>query len=359
MRLPFASSVLLTLIAHVESFPQIARVAPPRPLDYNLMGHHNYLARKSALEAHAVVNHQAFHQRNVVQSPPAQSPAAVPTALPATSSPTEAMSTSPSTWKNQTMEACVRSLSALNGKASNPSGLAACYNIQSLDRRTGIFNADLQLYRVAAATGDWVSLMTRAVNVGMSYTDATVAPSSSNQKRAEESPLVEPQLIQGIRVRRATAPVLSMVQDMTFVGKINENRLKDLNDTAKVHTLLIPRIALTGTDKNGQGITTELSSNEASFVNGVFAIKAPSSTSPGGSIASASAAAKAATFVLPGKTLGIFPVGLIITSAWTMLFVATVGYGTIERIRFREAYRRRVKYRQQLNRTPMPYETIR
>ncbi|KAL9580828.1 MAG: hypothetical protein Q9212_004255 [Teloschistes hypoglaucus] len=348
MWLTFALSALLAIVAHVESMPQIARVIPPEPMDYSLMGHHNYLTRKSALEALAVVNHQAFHQRNVVQSSPAQSPSATSTALPANSSPSEAISSSPSAWKNQTMDACVRSLNALNGKASNPTGLAACYNIQSLDSKTGIFNADLQLYRVAAATGNWVSLMTRAVNVGLSYSDATVAPGSSNRKRAEASTSAEPRLLGGTRVRRATAAVPSMVQEMSFVGKINANRLRDLNDTAKVHVLLIPRIALTGTDKDGQAVSTELSSNEASFVNGMFAIKSASSTSPGAP--TSSAAAKAATFVLPGRTLGIFPVGLIITSVWTLLFVATVGYGTMERIRFREAYRRRVKYRQGLSR---------
>ena len=48
-------------------------------------------------------------------------------------------------------------------------------------------------------------------------------------------------------------------------------------------------------------------------------------------------------FVLPGKTLGIFPVGFVITGVWALLFVATVGAGTVDRVRFREAYRRRVK----------------
>lgn len=136
----------------------------------------------------------------------------------------------------------------------------------------------------------------------------------------------------------------------------HRSSLADQMNRAKVHILLIPRITLTGTDQDGKAVNTELSSSEASFVNGMFAIKVASSTSPGGP--TSSAAAKAATFVLPGRTLGIFPVGLIITSVWTVLFVATVAYGTMERIRFREAYRRRVKYRQGLSRQRMPYESI-
>lgn len=234
MRLIIASSILLALVVHVESMPRIARVIPPRPMDYNLMGHHNYLARKSAHQAHAVMNHQTFHQRNVVQSPPAQSAAAAPTALEANASPAKAPTSSPSTWRNQTAAACMQSLTALNGKASNPSGLAACYNIQSFESSTGIFNADLQLYRVAAATGDWVALMTHAVNVGLSYADPAVAPGNPNHKREQELALgtpAEARKVERPRARRAAAAAPTMVQEMAFLGKINGNRVKDGNDT--------------------------------------------------------------------------------------------------------------------------------
>ncbi|KAL8947511.1 MAG: hypothetical protein Q9222_006216 [Ikaeria aurantiellina] len=310
------------------------------------MRHHNYLARKSALEAHAVINHGAYHQRDVVRPSPAESPAATAIALPAASSPAKAPSSSPNDWRNQTAAACMKSLTALGGQASNPSGLAACYNIKSLDTKTGVFEADLQLYRIAAATGDWVSLMTQAVNVGLSYSDATVAPSNTNRRRSHEvSPSVttKPSEVQRSRVERAAVASPSMVQDMSFVGKINENAMNQVNDTAKERSLLVPNIALSGTDKSGKVITTELSSSEASLVNGIFAKQATTTTSAGAS--ASSAAAQAAVFVLPGRSLGIFPTGLIITGSWTLLFIATVGYGTIERIRFREAYRRRVKYR--------------
>ncbi len=50
-----------------------------------------------------------------------------------------------------------------------------------------------------------------------------------------------------------------------------------------------------------------------------------------------------AGFVMPGRTLSIFPVGLIITSVWTVMFLVTVSVGTVDRVRFREAYRRRMK----------------
>ncbi|KAL8780530.1 MAG: hypothetical protein Q9213_006426 [Squamulea squamosa] len=355
MRLAFASLFLLFLVAQVESMPRIGRIIPGAPIDYSLMRHHNYLARKAARRAHALINHESYHQRNVIRASPVSSSAAPAVALPAASPPAKAAASSSEDWNKQTASACIRSLDALNGQASNPTGLAACYNIQSFNSSTGVFEADLQLYRIAAATGNWASLMTQAVNVGMSYSDATVAPSNVNRKRGTETtPTTTARFdnVKTTRVRRAAAATPTIVQEMGFIGRLNGAVMSQVNDTAKLQKLLIPSIALSGTDKSGKVITTELSSNEASFVNGIFANQAKTSTSTGAS--ASSAAAKAAVFVLPGRTLGIFPTGLIITSAWTLLFILAVGYGTIERIRFREAYRRRVKYRQALHAKPIP-----
>ncbi|KAL8760679.1 MAG: hypothetical protein Q9184_003148 [Pyrenodesmia sp. 2 TL-2023] len=350
MRLPLALTLVGFLVAYAESMPRIARIIPNRPLDYSLMQHHNYIAHKVAHEAHAVINHQAYHQRDVVPSGPVSSSAAGHVALPAASSEAQAVTAIPSTWRTQTAAACMGSLAALNGKASNPSGLAACYNVASWNSSTGIFQADLQLYRIAAATGDWMALMTQAVNVGLSYSGATVAPTGNNRKRSQESPspiATDSQTVERSRVPRAAAAAPIMVQEMTFVGKINKDMMSRINETTKAQALLVPRIALSGSEKSGKVVTTVLSSSEASFVNGVFANQVKTSTSAG--IPASSAAANAGDFELPGRTLGIFPVGLIITGAWTLLFVATVGYGTVERIRFREAYRRRVRYRKAAN----------
>jgi hypothetical protein len=84
----------------------------------------------------------------------------------------------------------------------------------------------------------------------------------------------------------------------------------------------------------------DLSANVTSFVSGVFG--------PNQLAASATLETEAGTqadegFVMPGRNLGIFPVGLVITSVWTALFLVTIGVGTVDRVRFREAYRRRMK----------------
>lgn len=112
---------------------------------------------------------------------------------------------------------------------------------------------------------------------------------------------------------------------------------------------LIPTISLSGTIKDGTELKTELSTQDASFVNGAFAdnqIKA--SPSPTNSIGSPGLSAQPSAggtteFLIPGRRLGIFPVGFVITMIWTFFFVVVIGLGTFDRIRFREAYRRRLK----------------
>ncbi len=205
------------------------------------MRHHNYLARKVAHEAHAVINHQAYHQRDVIPSRPVSSSAADSPTPSVASSQIQAVNTIPSTWKAKTAAACMTSLAALNGKASNPSGLAACYNIASWNSSTGIFEADLQLYRIAAATGDWMTLMTQAVNVGLSYSSATVAPTGGNRKRSQESPSQvssESQLSRASYVPRAAAAATTMIQEMTFVGKINKDMMNRVNETRVIRSCL-------------------------------------------------------------------------------------------------------------------------
>jgi hypothetical protein len=92
----------------------------------------------------------------------------------------------------------------------------------------------------------------------------------------------------------------------------------------------------------GQMVNTSLSSSEATFVSGVFA-KAATTTSK--SVVQAPiqtlVVASDAPFVLPGLNILIFPIGGVITGTWAVLFIATVGYGTVGRIRFRDQYRRR------------------
>lgn len=112
---------------------------------------------------------------------------------------------------------------------------------------------------------------------------------------------------------------------------------------ASVRSSLIPTISLSGTTKDGTDLKSELSPQDASFLNGAFAetqTKAPPSSANSSAQSSSGGTTE---FLLPGRTLGIFPVGFVITMIWTFFFVVVIGLGTFDRIRFREAYRRRLK----------------
>ncbi len=106
--------------------------------------------------------------------------------------------------------------------------------------------------------------------------------------------------------------------------------------------LLTPKICLAGGIANGSTLQIQLSSQDASFVSGLFQDSATGNTTAAAHTTAVSAAAEA-EFVMPGTSLGIFPVGLIITSAWAGIFISVLAYGTFGRIQFRESYRRRMK----------------
>lgn len=104
----------------------------------------------------------------------------------------------------------------------------------------------------------------------------------------------------------------------------------------QLQSVLTPAIRLSAVSPGtGEEVTATLSSTEASFLSGALAKPALTPTD--------APTAAASPFVLPGTTLGVFPVGLVVTMIWFGGFVGAVGYGTIGRIRFRDQYRRRKK----------------
>ncbi len=107
----------------------------------------------------------------------------------------------------------------------------------------------------------------------------------------------------------------------------------------------MPTVTLTAVNPSGQTIATNVSSNEAAFVAGVFSLTIIMSD-----FSRAQAAVDdiinslqngTAAFVLPGVTFMVFPIGLVITGAWTVIGALAFGWGTWERMNFREHYRRR------------------
>ena len=106
--------------------------------------------------------------------------------------------------------------------------------------------------------------------------------------------------------------------------------------------LLIPSMQLSAEGNGGTKVAVNLTSASVIFfVSGIFQGQSYSGAAAAAPTAAAAAVAKAGPFSLPGTTVGVFPVGLIITSTWALLFFAAVGFGTWERMQFRDQYRQR------------------
>jgi hypothetical protein len=97
----------------------------------------------------------------------------------------------------------------------------------------------------------------------------------------------------------------------------------------------MPTVSVSAKSSTGQALNDVLSKTEAAFVTGSFADKAAAQAS------AAAASAANPPFVLPGVTIQIFPIGMILTGIWSVLFLTFVGLGTYGRLQFRQAYRRR------------------
>ncbi|RFU30241.1 hypothetical protein B7463_g6085, partial [Scytalidium lignicola] len=237
-------------------------------------------------------------------------------------------------WDAGTMTACMASLGSLNGVASNPSGMAACYNIPYLDNSTGVFKADLRLFTISPPTGTFANIASQNVQVAMSYDGATVSAVNTSSLLGRS--------MLGHNGKRTAAP--TMAQAYAFVGQISADVLNSNPDSDKLKQILTPTVTLAGMESSGGALqNTTLSSKEATFVNGVFG-PTPSAT---GNLASVQkpiqtlVTAPDEPFVVPGMSILIFPIGAIITGIWTVALISTIAYGTVMRMQFRENYRRR------------------
>ncbi|KAI0376299.1 hypothetical protein F5Y04DRAFT_213273 [Hypomontagnella monticulosa] len=234
-------------------------------------------------------------------------------------------------WNTDTLAACMASLSALNA-ATNPSGTAVCYNIFRLEKDVGTFMADLRLFQISLPFGEFQGIPPEDISVGLQYNGASVSP--VGQGMQTPTPNI---------TSRAANPKL--LQTYMFVGQIDKDRMtQQPMDTGVLESLVMPIVTLTA--KNGaQQVSTNVSSNEAAFVNGFFAGEIPQSDFTRASVAVSNITIQmqngTVAFVLPGVNILIFPVGLVITSIWLAIGLGFYGFGTYERYNYRDTYRRR------------------
>jgi len=252
---------------------------------------------------------------------------------------------SSSTWGNQTQAACTAKLAALNGVASNPAGMAVCYNIPSLNTTDGSFYADLRLYMIAAPTGDFAGIPAQDVTVSLNYPNATVSliNDSMLMRRDEKYSMVSWPAVrsEGAVQKRASAPV--QVQAYAFYGRVNMSLVKSGASTPSWESLVTPAVSLAANASSGGAIVkATLSSDEAAFLTGAFTSTVAATTPTAATMkgVAAKVLAPGTPFSVPGTKILIFPIGAIVTGVWALLLIVGVAWGTVGRYQFREQYRR-------------------
>lgn len=131
-----------------------------------------------------------------------------------------------SKWEEQTRAACMSNLARLNGQASNPSGIAVCYNLPFLDNKTGIFQAELRMYNVSAPIDPWKGVTAADVSMTLSYLGATVQNMAGNFTKRDNiswPPIRVREDHDGMLVERQNTNGMTELKVLMYVGRINSN----------------------------------------------------------------------------------------------------------------------------------------
>lgn len=129
-------------------------------------------------------------------------------------------------WETQTRAACMSTLANLNGQASNPSGIAVCYNLPFLDNVTGVFQAELRMYNVSAPINPWVGVTAADVSMTLSYLGATVQAMNGTFSKRDISwpPIRAREPHDGLLVERQDiSSTMTELKVLMYVGKVNSN----------------------------------------------------------------------------------------------------------------------------------------
>lgn len=254
MRVPPVAVTLFLVTTNVSSVTamQIARRTPKSITGEALLTsqHHAYVDQKVRSRPYNVLNHEAWYQRHVVLSPslpPSPSSNTPSSSLSSTDHPSDPARLQPglymmedqrpdntAIWESKTDKACNMALNTLNGVATNPSGLATCYNVQNFNSSTGSFQADLRLYRIAGPTGDWTQLDTQAVKVDVTYAGASIATQFTTKVKREELNISLPPLqrdeARDMFLRRSNGVPPKKLQELKFVGQVHGDMMATLGN---------------------------------------------------------------------------------------------------------------------------------
>ena len=124
-------------------------------------------------------------------------------------------------WDMATNAACAMALRPLT-RSSNPSGNCICYNLPSLDSATGVFEADLRLYRISEPRESFAGVASSDISVGVEYRGASVSAVPMSQIMGMG--MVENRT--KVMTRRAETREPQLLQTYMFVGQIDKEQMQ-------------------------------------------------------------------------------------------------------------------------------------
>lgn len=136
-------------------------------------------------------------------------------------------------WNQETERACQDSLKKLQ-IATNPSGTCICYNLPSLDTTSGVFEADLRVYKFNEPNGAFAGIAPSQIGVGLMYLGASVSPVSADTMRNLSANAAPNQAQRRQEVTSENGTIsqpeggadLELLQQYLLVGQIDNTRMQ-------------------------------------------------------------------------------------------------------------------------------------
>jgi hypothetical protein len=122
-------------------------------------------------------------------------------------------------WDKEAEAACLTAVTKLQNRASNPAGLAVCYNVPYLDQHKGTFEAEIRMYTIAAPVDPFVGVTPDMMMVTLQYEGATIQKSDGSLpvKRSLEK---RQTTTMPVPTGGITVPVRVAVR--SYVGQVNK-----------------------------------------------------------------------------------------------------------------------------------------
>jgi len=121
-------------------------------------------------------------------------------------------------WENETLSACTATLSTLS-TATNPSGMAICYNLVQLDTNLGTFMADLRLFQVSPPSGDFEGIPAQQMKGGLSFSGATASKVNGQQLKVRG-------MADGNLSKRQQDSGPTFLRTYMIIGRINNDQMQ-------------------------------------------------------------------------------------------------------------------------------------